>query len=84
MVIVISDGIMIFGLGNVEPFAGLAAMESKRLLFKYLDGTVYASIAVCKKDPRIWSWKTRARIVATGRSDFPNQINNGLRFPDSI
>ena len=34
--------------------------------------------------PEIWPWEAReagARIVATGRSDFPNQINNSLGFP---
>jgi len=34
--------------------------------------------------PEIWPWEVKeagARIVATGRSDFPNQINNSLGFP---
>jgi malate dehydrogenase (oxaloacetate-decarboxylating) len=34
--------------------------------------------------PEIFPWEARdagARIVATGRSDFPNQINNSLGFP---
>jgi malate dehydrogenase (oxaloacetate-decarboxylating) len=34
--------------------------------------------------PEIWPWEAReagARIVGTGRSDFPNQINNSLGFP---
>ncbi len=34
--------------------------------------------------PEIWPWEAKeagARIVATGRSDFPNQINNSLVFP---
>jgi malate dehydrogenase (oxaloacetate-decarboxylating) len=34
--------------------------------------------------PEIWPWVARnagARIVATGRSDFPNQVNNSLGFP---
>jgi malate dehydrogenase (oxaloacetate-decarboxylating) len=34
--------------------------------------------------PEIWPWEAKeagARIVATGRSDFPNQINNSLGFP---
>ena len=34
--------------------------------------------------PEIWPWDATdagARIVATGRSDFPNQINNSLGFP---
>jgi malate dehydrogenase (oxaloacetate-decarboxylating) len=34
--------------------------------------------------PEIWPWKAKeagARIVATGRSDFPNQVNNSIGFP---
>jgi malate dehydrogenase (oxaloacetate-decarboxylating) len=34
--------------------------------------------------PEIWPWDAQeagARIVATGRSDFPNQVNNSLGFP---
>ena len=27
------------------------------------------------------AWKGGARIVATGRSDYPNQVNNSLGFP---
>ena len=34
--------------------------------------------------PEIWPWEAKeagARIVATGRSDFPNQVNNSARVP---
>ena len=34
--------------------------------------------------PEIWPWEAKeagATIVATGRSDFPNQVNNSLGFP---
>ncbi len=34
--------------------------------------------------PEIWPWEAKAagaRIMATGRSDFPNQVNNSLGFP---
>jgi len=34
--------------------------------------------------PEIWPWEAEAagaRIVATGRNDFPNQVNNSLGFP---
>ena len=34
--------------------------------------------------PEIWPWEAKdagVRIVATGRSDFPNQVNNSLGFP---
>jgi malate dehydrogenase (oxaloacetate-decarboxylating) len=35
-------------------------------------------------NPEIWPWEAKeagAKIVATGRSDFPNQVNNSLGFP---
>ena len=34
--------------------------------------------------PEIWPWEAKeagVRIVGTGRSDFPNQINNSIGFP---
>ena len=34
--------------------------------------------------PEIWPWEAKeagAVVVATGRSDFPNQVNNSLGFP---
>ncbi len=40
--------------------------------------------ALANPIPEIWPWEAKeagARIVATGRSDFPNQINNSLGFP---
>jgi malate dehydrogenase (oxaloacetate-decarboxylating) len=34
--------------------------------------------------PEIWPWEAAeagARVIATGRSDFPNQVNNSIGFP---
>ena len=34
--------------------------------------------------PEIWPWEAKeagVRIIATGRSDFPNQVNNSIGFP---
>lgn len=34
--------------------------------------------------PEIWPWEAKAAgaaVIATGRSDFPNQVNNSLAFP---
>jgi malate dehydrogenase (oxaloacetate-decarboxylating) len=34
--------------------------------------------------PEIWPWEAKeagAAVIATGRSDFPNQVNNSLIFP---
>lgn len=45
------------------------------------DSIVFAS---ANPIPEIWPWEAKeagARIVATGRSDFPNQVNNSLGFP---
>ncbi|HBC47627.1 MAG TPA: malate dehydrogenase [candidate division Zixibacteria bacterium] len=40
--------------------------------------------ACANPTPEIWPWEAKeagARVVATGRSDFPNQVNNSLGFP---
>jgi malate dehydrogenase (oxaloacetate-decarboxylating) len=45
------------------------------------DAIVFAS---ANPVPEIWPWEAKeagVRIVATGRSDFPNQVNNSLGFP---
>jgi len=41
-------------------------------------------IAAANPIPEVWPWEAReagAAVVATGRSDFPNQVNNSLGFP---
>jgi len=40
--------------------------------------------ALANPVPEIWPWEAKeagARVVSTGRSDFPNQVNNSLGFP---
>ena len=40
--------------------------------------------AIANPVPEIWPWEAKdagARVIATGRSDFPNQVNNSLGFP---
>ncbi len=40
--------------------------------------------AVANPLPEIWPWDAKeagAKIIGTGRSDFPNQVNNSLGFP---
>src|SRR5438552_12210915 len=40
--------------------------------------------AIANPVPEIWPWEAAeagARVIATGRSDFPNQVNNSLGFP---
>jgi malate dehydrogenase (oxaloacetate-decarboxylating) len=44
-----------------------------------------AIVFVCANPiPEMWPWDAKeagARVVATGRSDFPNQVNNSVGFP---
>ncbi len=44
-----------------------------------------AVVFVCANPiPEIWPWEAKeagAKVVATGRSDFPNQVNNSVGFP---
>jgi malate dehydrogenase (oxaloacetate-decarboxylating) len=51
----------------------VASMADKAIVF-----------AAANPEPEIWPWdaiEAGAYVVATGRSDFPNQINNSLGFP---
>src|SRR5437773_10963824 len=46
------------------------------------DGAILFVLA--KPCPEIWPWdaaEAGARVIATGRSDFPNQVLNSLGFP---
>ncbi len=41
-------------------------------------------LACANPIPEIWPWEAKeagVRIIGTGRSDFPNQINNSIGFP---
>lgn len=60
------------GPGIIEP-AWVRGMARDAIVF-----------ACANPVPEIWPWEAAengARIVATGRSDFPNQLNNALVFP---
>ncbi|MGE5220368.1 MAG: NAD(P)-dependent malic enzyme [Chloroflexota bacterium] len=60
------------GPGVIKP-EWVAAMAKDAIVF-----------ACANPVPEIWPWEAKeagARIVATGRSDFPNQVNNSLGFP---
>jgi malate dehydrogenase (oxaloacetate-decarboxylating) len=73
----------------------MAGVDVVLALSKPGPGTILAEwVAKMNKDsiifacanpvPEIWPWEAKAagaRIVATGRSDFPNQVNNSLGFP---
>src|SRR5439155_10851663 len=58
---------------GVIPAKLLHSMENSAVVF-----------ACANPVPEIWPWEAKsagAKIVATGRSDFPNQVNNSLGFP---
>jgi len=60
---------------------GPDTITSKHISSMNDDSIVFA---LANPTPEIWPWDAKeagARIVATGRSDFPNQINNSLVFP---
>jgi malate dehydrogenase (oxaloacetate-decarboxylating) len=60
------------GPGTIEP-EWVSAMADDAVVF-----------ACANPTPEIWPWdatEAGARVVATGRSDFPNQVNNSLGFP---
>lgn len=60
------------GPGTIKP-EWLSRMEKDAIVF-----------ACANPTPEIWPWEAKAagvRIMATGRSDFPNQVNNSLGFP---
>ena len=62
-----------------RPGPGVILKEWVELMTK--DAIVFAC---ANPVPEIWPWEAKAggaRIVATGRSDFPNQVNNSLGFP---
>ena len=60
------------GPDTIEP-SWIAEMADDAIVF-----------ACANPTPEIWPWdatEAGARIVCTGRSDFPNQVNNSLGFP---
>lgn len=62
-----------FAAGNIIQQAWVAQMAKNSAVF-----------ACANPIPEIWPWELKeagVRIVATGRSDFPNQVNNSLVFP---
>jgi malate dehydrogenase (oxaloacetate-decarboxylating) len=62
-----------------QPGPGVISPEYVRRMKR--DAIVFAC---ANPVPEIWPWEALeagARVVATGRSDFPNQVNNSLGFP---
>lgn len=66
-------------IGMSKPGPGVILPEWVRSMAK--DAIVFAC---ANPVPEIWPWEAKeagAAVVATGRSDFPNQVNNSLGFP---
>ncbi len=62
-------------------FSGPALLEGRWIAMMAKDPIVFAC---ANPTPEIWPWEAKeagAKIVATGRGDFPNQVNNSLVFP---
>ncbi len=62
-----------------KPGPGVVKAEWVKTMAK--DSIVFAC---ANPVPEIWPWEAKeagAAVVATGRSDFPNQVNNSLGFP---
>jgi malate dehydrogenase (oxaloacetate-decarboxylating) len=68
-----ADVCIAFSAGGIIKPQWVATMAKDAIVF-----------ACANPIPEIWPWEAQeagARIVATGRSDFPNQVNNSLVFP---
>lgn len=68
-----ADVCIAFSAGGIIKPEWVASMARDAIVF-----------ACANPTPEIWPWEAKeagARIVATGRSDFPNQVNNSLVFP---
>jgi malate dehydrogenase (oxaloacetate-decarboxylating) len=77
------DGTMREALAGADVFVGVSAPKllGGDDIAKMADGAVVFALA--NPDPEVDPMEARkhAAVVATGRSDFPNQINNVLAFP---
>lgn len=68
-----ADVCIAFSAGSIIKPQWVATMAKDAIIF-----------ACANPIPEIWPWEAKeagARIVGTGRSDFPNQVNNSLVFP---
>ncbi|HSQ62095.1 MAG TPA: NADP-dependent malic enzyme [Polyangiaceae bacterium] len=68
-----ADACLAFSSGGAIRPEWLTAMAKGAILF-----------ACANPVPEVWPWDAKeagVRVMATGRSDFPNQVNNSLGFP---
>ena len=80
------DGPIDEALSGADVFIALSKPGPNSVQSDWISKMAKDSIVfVCANPvPEIWPWEAKkagARIVATGRSDFPNQVNNSLGFP---
>ena len=84
-VAVVTDGTAVLGLGDTGPEAGMPVMEGKCVLFKAFGDVDAIPLCVRSHDvDEIIPEDAKAggaAVVSTGRSDYPNQVNNVLCFP---
>ena len=71
---------------DVDVVIALSKSGPGVLLPEWIKGMAKDAIvfACANPVPEIWPWEAKeagAAVVATGRSDFPNQVNNSLGFP---
>ena len=71
---------------DVDVVIGLSKPGPDVLLAEWIKTMAKDAIvfACANPVPEIWPWVAKeagAAVVATGRSDFPNQVNNSLGFP---
>ncbi len=78
------EGTLVQALEGADVFIGTSKpnLLSKEMVSKMNDNSIV--IALSNPDPEIMpqeAYAGGAKIVCTGRSDFPNQVNNVLAFP---
>jgi malate dehydrogenase (oxaloacetate-decarboxylating) len=71
---------------DTDVVIGLSRSGPGVILPEWVEGMASDAIvfACANPVPEIWPWEAKqagAVVVATGRSDFPNQVNNSLGFP---
>ena len=73
-------------LKDADVCISLSKSGPNTILAQWMKGMAKDAIAfTCANPiPEIWPWEAKdagVKIVATGRSDFPNQVNNSIGFP---
>jgi malate dehydrogenase (oxaloacetate-decarboxylating) len=81
-----SEGPIEEALAGADVLIALSKPGPGTVRSEWISGMADRSIVfVCANPvPEIWPWEAKeagAGVVATGRSDFPNQVNNSLGFP---